>query len=79
MFSSMAKRQIAALAALPAVFGNTFKALFHFNFKRIGALFAAFFQLIGAALFDTPVKPYGDMIDMSKPLPYKTRLKQMIR
>ncbi len=66
MFSFMAKRQIAALTALPAVFGGTFKALMSFNLKRVGALFVAFFQLIGAVIFDTPVKPYGDSIDMSR-------------
>lgn len=66
MLSFLAKRQIAALSALPGVFAGTFKAFLHFNFKRVGALFVAFFQLIGAAVFDTPVKPYGDMIDMSR-------------
>ena len=66
MFSSLAKRQIAELTALSTVIGGTFKALLHFNFKRVGALFVAFFQLIGAGIFDTSVRPYGDTIDMSR-------------
>ena len=66
MFKSLAKRQVAAFGALSGVFGGIFKALVHFNFKRVGALIVAFFQLIGAAVFDTPVKPYLDAIDMSR-------------
>lgn len=66
MFSSMAKRQLAAFAALPTVAAAACKALAHFELKKVGALFVAFFQLIGAAVFDTPVKPYGEMIDMNK-------------
>ena len=66
MFSSFAKRQTAAWNALPGVFGDTIKALLHVDFKRVGILFVAFFQLIGAVIFDTPVKPYRDSIDMSR-------------
>lgn len=66
MFSSLAKRQLAALTALPGVFAGIFKAFVQFNFKKVLALFVALFQLIGAVVFDTPVKPYGDTVDMSK-------------
>ncbi len=66
MFSFMAKRQLTAAGALSGVFIRTFKELIHFNFKGVGALILAFFQLIGAAVFDTPVTPYGNTIDMSK-------------
>ena len=43
-----------------------FKALFKFDFKRVIALIVAFFQLIGLVIFDTPVTPYKNEIDMSK-------------
>lgn len=66
MFSFFAKRQLAALGALSRVSASVFKALFSFDFKRAGALIIAFFQLIGAAFFDTPVTPYQDSIDMSR-------------
>lgn len=66
MLSRLAKRQIAALMAIPAVMGTIIKALFSFELKKAGALFLAVFQLMGAALFDTPVTPYGETIDMSR-------------
>lgn len=66
MFSFLAKRQLAALTALSGVLSNAVKAMLHFDMHRAGALFIAFFQLIGAAVFDTPVTPYGDTIDMSR-------------
>ena len=66
MFSALAKRQLAALTAVPGVLLGIFKAVGTFSFKRVIALTVAFFQLIGAAVFDTPVKPYGDEIDMSR-------------
>lgn len=66
MFKSLAKRQLAAIGALSGVFPGIFKAVIRFDFKRAGALILAFFQLIGSAVFDTPVTPYGDTIDMSR-------------
>lgn len=66
MFSFLAKRQLAALAALPAVIPMIFKALIHFDFKRVIALLAVIPQLFGALIFDTPVTPYKDKIDMSR-------------
>ena len=66
MFPTLAKRQAAAFAALGGVFTKTFGALFRFDFKSAGAFILAFFQLIGAGLFGTPVKPYGEALDMDK-------------
>ena len=66
MFSFLTKRQMASLTALTGVFGALFSSLGHFELKRAGALFVAFFQLIGAAVFDTPVTPYGDTVDMNR-------------
>ncbi len=43
-----------------------FKAIFKFDFKRVIALVVAFFQLVGLVIFDTPVTPYKNEIDMSK-------------
>ena len=66
MLSVLAKRQTTALAELGPVLGKVFKAIASFDFKRVAALFTAFWQLFGAALFDTPVTPYKDSIDMSR-------------
>ncbi len=66
MLSVLAKRQTTALAELGPVLGKVFKAIASFDFKRIAVLLTAFSQLFGAALFDTPVTPYKDSIDMSR-------------
>ncbi len=66
MLSVLAKRQTTGLAELGPVLGKVFKAIASFDFKRVAALFTAFWQLFGAALFDTPVTPYKDSIDMSR-------------
>ena len=66
MLNKIPKRAVAAWAAmLPALFAAC-KALFLLQGKRFVALIAAFFQLFGAALFDLPVKPYLDEIDLSR-------------
>ena len=59
-----ATRQLVALQAIFGVPAMIFKALLDFDFKRIGALFVAIVQLLGAFIFDTPVTPYKDSIDM---------------
>ncbi len=64
--SVLAKRQLAALSALPAVIPMILKALIHFDFNRVIALLAVIPQLFGALIFDTPVTPYKDKIDMSR-------------
>ncbi|MCR5151288.1 MAG: glycoside hydrolase family 16 protein [Clostridiales bacterium] len=66
LFSLFSARQVNAFhSVLPAVAGF-FKALFSFDFKRAAAMITAVFQLFGAFLFDTPVTPYKDRIDMSR-------------
>lgn len=66
LFSSFAARQLAALNGIPEVMKGFFTSLFSFDFKRVAALFVAFFQLVGAVIFDTPVTPYKDSIDISR-------------
>ena len=61
-----ATRQIVALQAILGVPAMIFKALLDFDFKRIGALFVAIVQLLGAFIFDTPITPYKGSIDMSR-------------
>ena len=64
--SIFATRQIVAMGELPVVAGKIIAEIFSFDFRRAAALIVAFFQLIGAVVFDTPVKPYKDSIDMSR-------------
>ncbi len=61
---TFAKRQLTAFSEAFQVIGQLFKNLLHF--KKLAALITAFFQLLGAFLFDTPVTPYKDRIDMSR-------------
>ena len=61
-----ATRQIAALSDIPAVLGRIFQAFADFDIKKVGALFVTLCQLIGCFIFDTPVTPYKDSIDMSR-------------
>ena len=62
----MATRQItAANEILPAI-GRIFKELFSFDFKGAFAMIVAVVQLFGMLIFDTPITPYKDSIDMDK-------------
>lgn len=64
--SVIAKREYSSLRdliALPAVFWHN---IANGGFIRALSLFLTFFQLAGALLFDSPVKPYKDEIDMSR-------------
>ena len=60
------KRRLASLTAIGPALLMALRALFALQGKRFLALLVAVFQLWGAALFDTPVKPYKDEIDMSQ-------------
>ena len=64
LFSLLAKRQLTALAEIPRVFRQIFAALSGGAFPKAISLFAAVAQLFSAALFDTPIKPYKDRINM---------------
>lgn len=66
MFSSFAARQIAAMEGILPAMGDFFRNLFSFDIKGAVAMFIAVFQLIGAVVFDTPITPYKDEIDMSR-------------
>lgn len=63
---NFATRQLRGIEELKTIPSMIFKAIFKFDFKRVVALFVAFFQLIGLVIFDTPVTPYKDGIDMSR-------------
>ena len=66
LLSLFAKRQITSFHEMFSAFGMFIKTLFSFDFKRAAALLTAAFQLLGAFVFDTPVTPYKDTIDMSR-------------
>ena len=61
---TFAKRQLTAFSGVFQVIGQIFRNIFHF--RKLAALITALFQLLGAFLFDTPVTPYKDSIDMSR-------------
>lgn len=63
---NFATRQLRGIEDLKKIPGMIFKAVFKFDFKRVIALIVAFFQLIGLVIFDTPVTPFKDEIDMSR-------------
>ncbi|MBR4050901.1 MAG: glycoside hydrolase family 16 protein [Clostridia bacterium] len=63
---NFAARQLRGIEEIKNIPSMIFKALFKFDFKRVIALIVAFFQLIGLVIFDTPVTPYKNEIDMSK-------------
>ena len=66
LLSLFATRQIVAFYAIFDIPAMMLKAFGDFDFKRIGALFVAAFQLLGTFVSDTPITPYKDSIDMSR-------------
>ena len=62
----LAARQVNAIEGILPAMGNFFKELFSFDFKGAAAMLVAVAQLFGAFIFDTPVTPYKDSIDMSR-------------
>lgn len=66
MFKSIPKRHLAALSAIGPALGMLLRALFSLQFQRVGALLLAVAQLFGAAIFDTPVTPYKEQINMDQ-------------
>ena len=63
---NFATRQLRGIEDIKNIPSMIFKAIFKFDFKRVIALVVAFFQLVGLVIFDTPVTPYKNEIDMSK-------------
>lgn len=61
-----ATRQITAFNELLPVLEKIIAAITGFDFKKATALFVTLCQLLGSFLFDTPVTPYKDSIDMSR-------------
>jgi len=66
LLSVFAKRQVTSFSEVFSVMGRVFKAIASFDFKKAAALITVIGQLIGAFIFDTPVTPYKDSIDMSR-------------
>ena len=66
LFSFMAVRQLEALQGIPVVLGKIISGFVSFDFNSVAALFVVLTQLFGAVVFDTPVTPYKDAIDMEK-------------
>ncbi len=59
-----ARRQLVAFSEIFVVAGKLFKD--PGSLKRLLAMLVTLCQLIGAFIFDTPITPYKDSIDMSK-------------
>ena len=66
LLAMFATRQIVALKSVFDIPAMMIEALKVFDFKRMGALIVALFQLLGAFILDTPITPYKDSIDMDK-------------
>ncbi|MBQ7638624.1 MAG: glycoside hydrolase family 16 protein, partial [Clostridia bacterium] len=66
LLSVFAKRQTTSFSEIFEVLSRIFRAIGSFDFKKAAALFTVIPQLFGAFLFDTPVTPYKESIDMSR-------------
>ena len=64
--SLFAARQLVALTDAFGVLGDIIKNMVNFDFRSAAALFTVMAQLFCAFIFDTPVTPYKDSIDMEK-------------
>ena len=61
-----AVRQVRSFREIPQAAWKAVKAFFTLRWKSCAALTLVCVQLLGAAIFDTPVTPYKDKIDMDK-------------
>ena len=66
IFSLLATRQWVALDEVFLVISKILTAFTTLDLKSVAALFTVLVQLMGAVVFDTPVTPYKDSIDMDK-------------
>ena len=66
MHIPFAARQARSLREIPQAARKAVQAFFTFRWKSCAALLLACTQLFCAGLFDTPVKPYKDTIDMDQ-------------
>ena len=64
LFSMFAARQLTALTEAFTVLERIIKGMLSLDFTSVTALFTVLFQLFGAFIFDTPVTPYKDSINM---------------
>ena len=62
----LTKRQSSALADIGSACKRIFKLLFKGELKAVFALITVIGQLFGAVIFETPVTPHKDSIDMSR-------------
>lgn len=60
-----AVRQIRSLREIPSALGNAVRAFCTLHWKACASWCLIGLQLCCAFLFDTPVKPHGDVLDMS--------------
>lgn len=65
-FAFLATRQWVALDEVFLVISKILTAFSKLELKSVAALFTVLVQLMGAVVFDTPVTPYKDSIDMDK-------------
>ena len=61
-----ATRQLTAAGEILPMLEKLVKAFTEFDFRKVAALFVTICQLFGSFVFDTPVTPYKDTIDMSR-------------
>ena len=66
MRSLLAERQKRSFREIPQALWKAVRALIHLRWKECTALIVACFQLFLAGVFDTPVTPYKDRIDLDK-------------
>lgn len=58
----LAPRQMISFYAIPEQFEKIFE---DFSFEKLVATVVVIFQLFGSILFDTPVNPYGEELDLT--------------
>lgn len=61
-----ATRQIVAIGEFAEMLGSFLKSLVSLDFKKVTALATTLLQLLGVIVFDTPLTPYKESIDMSR-------------
>ena len=58
----LAPRQMWAVEQIPVYFSQIFDS---FSFKKMGAMILAIGEMFGLIIFDTPVTPRGEMLDLT--------------
>ena len=58
----LAPRQMWAVEQIPVYFSQMFES---FSFKKMGAMILAIGEMFGLIIFDTPVTPGGEALDLT--------------